>query len=269
MLEIQKIVLIGSGRVATHLAQAFKHLSLEISCVYSRTLAHAEKLAAKVGAKTQNHTDFSKEEADLFILAVSDSAVATILPQLQLPAGASLVHTSGAMSLSVLEGLEPKVRIGVFYPLQTFSFEKEVNWQQIPLGVEAKDETLLQALLALGKKLSPQTLALNSAARAKLHVAAVFACNFVNHCWAISAQILEKEGLDFQLLQPLIAETTEKAFVLSPFAAQTGPALRRDTTTLDQHLAYLQSHLPPHYGELYRQMTQSIQILYDIAPTNT
>jgi predicted short-subunit dehydrogenase-like oxidoreductase (DUF2520 family) len=268
MPQIQKIALIGAGKVATHLAQAFKRLSLEVSCVYSRSLVNAEKLAHQVGAKAQQHLDFSDIEADLFILALTDSALPSILPQLRLPPEAALVHTSGALPLSVLGSLEPKIKVGVFYPLQTFSLEKKVDWKIIPIGIEAKDEALLEALLELGRKLSPRTLQLDSDTRAKLHVAAVFACNFVNHCWAISAQIL-KEGLDFQILHPLIAETTEKAFVLSPFDAQTGPALRQDKDTLARHLAYLQAHLPPHYAELYRQMTQSIQILYSIAPKNT
>ena len=228
-----KITMIGSGRVATHLALALQHQH-QIVQVFSRQLAHAEKLAQQLDAQAISSPAQLDPQVDLVIVTVSDQAISQVIYSITgyLPQNL-IVHTSGSTSLAVIEHTHS--RAGVFYPLQTFSFEREVNWLETPLFVEATEQQDLQALTQLANSLSNQVYQYSSKQRQTLHLAAVFACNFSNYCYDMAQQIVEAEQVDFSLLYPLILETADKATKHNPKTMQTGPAMRGDQNILQMH----------------------------------
>jgi predicted short-subunit dehydrogenase-like oxidoreductase (DUF2520 family) len=254
-----KITFIGSGNVAWHLAQALQMAGNELVSVYSRDLKNAQLLADRLRKPLIiNHLDFSDSSATLFIIAVSDDAIAELAAKIKLPPGAILVHTSGSKGLeSLTPSPSPKERgMGVFYPLQTFSKTKSLDFKTIPFCIEGSNEEVENILIKLAQSLSNQVFRVNSAQRRALHVAAVFANNFSNHLLSIAQEILQKNQLEFSLLKPLIEETVAKALSSKPSAAQTGPAKRGDTQTIAQHLDFLQNE--PQWQNIYQIITQSI-----------
>jgi len=192
------------------------------------------------------------KEADVYIISVSDNAIAEVAENLPFK-NRLVVHTSGTSELSVLDD---KNRKGVFYPLQTFSKSKEINFSSIPICLEAENEEDFKTLQSLSQNISEKVFAISSEQRKSLHVAAVFVCNFVNHMYTIGNQICEEHNVAFEVLKPLIMETAQKISTLKPEDAQTGPALRNDTKTINKHLEFLQES---NYQELYKLLTQSIQ----------
>jgi predicted short-subunit dehydrogenase-like oxidoreductase (DUF2520 family) len=252
-----EVVLIGAGNVGTHLGRRLHDCGIAVRQVFSRRISKAERLARQIEAQAIDQWHELYTEAALYILAVSDDAIAEVGRniQAQLPAEAFVVHTSGATPSTALQGFR---RYGVFYLLQTFSREKAVDFSAIPVCVSAnqpKDELILEKL---GQKISDRVFIINDHERAVLHIAAVFANNFVNHCFQISHQILEREQLPFELLQPLIQETARKITAQTPADMQTGPAVRGDVATIRRHLDYLEATNSP-YRELYRQLSKSIR----------
>lgn len=250
---IQTVSFIGSGRVATHLAQAVAQ-HCQIQQIFSRQLSNAQTLAKLVQA--QAITDLSAfNTVDLLIIAVSDaeiSKVATTLKEINYQG--LVVHTSGSTHLKILtaQGLNA----GVFYPLQTFSFEHAVDWQNTPLFIEAEDFSQQSALIQLAEKISNRCYTYNSEQRLSLHLAAVFACNFSNHCYDIAQQMLEQKQVDFNLLMPLIQATTQKLQLTSAYQNQTGPARRQDQNILDMHQHMLNTQ--PEWQQIYQLMSKSI-----------
>jgi predicted short-subunit dehydrogenase-like oxidoreductase (DUF2520 family) len=245
-----KVVLIGSGNVAQHLIKVL-HASSAVSLVQAfarkkESLLHLlpENLI------TSNYNTIA--EADVYIISVSDNAVAEVSNQLPFT-NRLVVHTSGTSELSVLDSKNKK---GVFYPLQTFSKDKEIDFSSIPMCLEAENEEDFKTLENVAQTLSQKVFAISSEQRKSLHVAAVFVCNFVNHMYTIGNQICEENKVPFEVLQPLILETANKITDLKPETAQTGPALRNDTKTINKHLEFLQES---NYQELYKLLTQSIQ----------
>ncbi|QHL88619.1 DUF2520 domain-containing protein [Nibribacter ruber] len=252
-----RVALIGAGNVATHLAQGLKAAGVDLAWMYSRTQAHAQELAQNVGVQAISHPDFTQAPpADVYVLAIPDQALAQLAQLAKFPEQTLVVHTSGAQPLQVLNALAG-VRKGVFYPVQTFSKEKAVNWKSIPICVEAELAEDEQLLKRLGCLLSDQVEVLRGEDRKQLHLAAVFACNFTNHLWGIAQELLQKAQLPAHLLEPLMQETLEKARQFPPFTVQTGPAQRGDDNTIQAHLQLLQD--APQYQELYRVLTHSIQ----------
>jgi predicted short-subunit dehydrogenase-like oxidoreductase (DUF2520 family) len=252
-----KVAIIGAGNVGTHLATGLKKAGIEVVWVYSRTAEHAQELAQQVQCPAITNVDFTRAPlADIYLLSVPDQAIEQLAREAVFPANVLVAHTSGAQPLKVLSAIA-SVRRGVFYPVQTFSKEKAVDWQKIPICVEAErpeDERILQEL---GKLLSNQVEVLQGEARKQLHVAAVFACNFTNHLWGIAQELLQKASLPTHLLEPLMQETLEKAKQFPPFTVQTGPAQRKDKNTLQAHLTLLAGM--PQYQQVYKILTQSIQ----------
>ena len=228
-----KITMIGSGRVATHLALALQHQH-QIVQVFSRQLAHAEKLAQQLDAQAISSPAQLDPQVDLVIVTVSDQAISEVVQAITgyLPQNL-IIHTSGSTSLTVIEDMH--ARAGVFYPLQTFSFEREVDWLETPLFVEAAQQQDLETLIQLANSLSNRVYQYNSKQRQTLHLAAVFACNFSNYCYDMALQIVEAEQVDFSLLYPLILETADKATKHNPKTMQTGPAMRGDQNILHMH----------------------------------
>ena len=143
--------------------------------------------------------------------------------------------------------------------MQSFSKERMPVWSKIPFCVDASDEESLLYLKKTAKIIGNLVYRVNDAQRAQLHVAAVFANNFANHCFAIAERLLEEENLPFEMLHPLMEETLAKALQDSPARMQTGPALRGDDDTLNRHLALLQKH--PAWQELYTRLSDSIRRL--------
>jgi predicted short-subunit dehydrogenase-like oxidoreductase (DUF2520 family) len=252
-----RVGLVGSGRVATQLAPALIAAGHHVPFVWSRTPAGAEALAAQLpAARALAAPDALLPAADVYLLALTDAAVAPALAALRWPAGALLAHTAGALPLSVF-ATQPAVRGGVFYPLQTFSSGRSIDWPTVPLGIEAADAAGEATLLHLARSLSQHVFPLASGPRLQLHVAAVFANNFTNHLLGIADVLLTEAGLSTDLLAPLVHETVVKAFTNPPFAVQTGPAVRHDAPTIAAHQAALAAH--PAWQALYAQLTASIQ----------
>ncbi|MFH6959905.1 Rossmann-like and DUF2520 domain-containing protein [Flavobacterium aquidurense] len=245
-----RITLIGSGNVAQHLIKTFTKSELvEIVQVFSRK---KETLASLIEFDKITSDFEDLKEADLYIIAVSDKAIADVSKQLPFQ-NRIVVHTSGAASLDVLDS---KNRKGVFYPLQTFSKSKEIDFSTVPLCLEAENTFDFRVLETVGKSISNAVFAINSDQRKALHVAAVFVNNFTNHLYQIGQEICEEHQVPFEVLKPLIKETAEKINTLDPIDAQTGPAKRHDSNTIEAHLEYLTN---VNQKNIYKILTQSIQ----------
>ncbi|GGE67084.1 putative short-subunit dehydrogenase-like oxidoreductase (DUF2520 family) [Pedobacter psychrotolerans] len=251
-----KIVLLGSGNVATHLAQALKSKGEEIVQIYSQNLNHAQLLADRIPCESIDNLKAIKTDADLYIIAVKDDAIESIADHLKAVSGL-VVHTSGTTDIQVLSS---KVKhAGVLYPLQTFSKTKEVSFEEIPLCIEATDESHLSILQNLASKLSQQVYHLGGDQRKVLHLAAVFACNFTNHLYTLAHQLLQQNDLDFEIIRPLIKETADKVMVSLPEKVQTGPAARGDETTLNKHFSMLNNM--PELQHIYQTLSDSIKFM--------
>jgi predicted short-subunit dehydrogenase-like oxidoreductase (DUF2520 family) len=253
---VSVIVLVGSGRIAWHLGKRLKSKGLPIAQVLSRTAAHAQPLAAALGAGWSDDWTQVRPDADWLLLAVRDDAIGEVAASLAPHAPDALAtHTSGATPGTVLA---PHFgRHGVFYPLQSFSMERVPVWSKIPFCVDASDEEGLLFLKKTAKIIGNLVYRVNDAQRAQLHVAAVFANNFANHCFAIAEKLLDEQDLPFEMLHPLMEETLAKALQDSPERMQTGPALRGDEDTMRRHQDLLEKH--PAWQALYAQLSESIQ----------
>lgn len=248
-----KVVFIGSGNVATHMAKAFKHAGHDVLQIWSATFGHAAVLAAVVDAEPIKTLHEISLEADLIVISVKDDSIANVVTQLG-DFSALIVHTSGATTLDSLKTLKHS---GVLYPLQTFSKSKALDFSKVPLCIEASDADSLAILRKLAESLSNAVYHIDSAKRQVLHLAAAFACNFVNQLYTLSDDLLAKNTLSFELLRPLILETAEKVQHLLPAEAQTGPAVRHDEKTLNRHLELLQGQ--PELTHIYQTLSDSIK----------
>ncbi len=233
------VSIIGSGNLAWHLAPALDNVGFVVKEVFSRNPQHAEQLTDRLyQAEVKATLDFSTSDSSIFIISSSDDAIKSIAQEIILPDEAILVHTSGSQPLSELE-FSATTNIGVFYPLQTFSKQKKVDFKNVPIFIESNNEETEEALMLIGKAISSQVRKIGSEERKALHVAAVFASNFTNHILTISKDIMQQNGLDYDWLKPLILETIQKSLSLDPESVQTGPAKRGDLEILDKHLEFL------------------------------
>lgn len=251
---IETVVLIGAGNLATQLALALFEKGIQVKQVYSRKIESASELAGKVNASFTNDLSQLVPEADLYVIAVKDSAIQEVLENLQIGESQLIVHTSGSVPMSILDGFS--TIYGVFYPLQTFSKTRKIDFSDIPVCIETNHPSNMMKLEKLGEMLSSSVNQINSDERKTLHLAAVFVNNFVNHLYSIGANILHDKKLDFNLLKPLIRETAEKIEILHPIDAQTGPARRNDQSTINAQLKML--HDKPEYQKIYSFATESI-----------
>jgi predicted short-subunit dehydrogenase-like oxidoreductase (DUF2520 family) len=248
-----KIVFLGSGNVATHLALAFNASGQQITQVWSRKKVNAEQLAAQVNASAIEDLSSLDRNADLYLIAVKDDAIIDLVPLL-LGLEGVVVHTSGATPLDVLQGLE---NYGVFYPLQTFSKQKALDLSNTPMCLEANSAAAMQVIEAAAKLISTAQYRMDSEQRKVLHLAAVFACNFTNHLYQLGHSILQTHGLNFEILKPLILETARKIEDAVPFDVQTGPAVRGDQETMVKHLRLLDDR--PDLQGIYKTLSESIK----------
>lgn len=250
-----KIALIGAGNVAWHLAPALEDAGHIITEVYARTLKSAETITDRVYAgEAKDDLDFSSSEAEIFILAVKDSAILDVADQIILPEDSILVHTSGSVGLDMLNYSSASYT-GIFYPLQSFTKGRKIEFE-VPFLLESDDEETLQKLKKLAKSLSPLIYTVRSKDRKAMHIAAVFASNFSNHMIRIAEEVMHRQGLDFDMLKPLIIETISKSLQLGAKAAQTGPAVREDYETLEDHHRFLNYN--ESIAEIYRLISQDI-----------
>ncbi len=256
-----KIILIGAGNLATHLGKALRHVGIEIPQVFSRTMESASALARIVGAEPVVDIRQVRDDADVYVLSVKDSVLSSLVTRLCLGnaesrdmKGKVFLHTAGSMPMSVFEGKAE--RYGVLYPMQSFSKQKEVKFSEIPCFVEGSDEQTLRLIEELAQSLSRKVYRLNSADRKYLHLSAVFACNFVNHCYAISQDILESHGIPFDVMLPLVEETAEKVHSIKPLDAQTGPAVRYDENIIGAQSRLLEKC--PEWQAIYDKMSEDI-----------
>lgn len=243
------VSIIGSGNVAHHLIEAFKKApEIELVQVLTRQKSNLPHLLDS----NKIITDFQTlQPVDLIIIAVSDDAIAAVSNQIPFQ-NQLVVHTSGSVNI---EALNDKNRKGVFYPLQTFSKSKAVDFKIIPICLEAQNESDYKTLETVAKSISEVIYLVNSEQRKALHVAAVFVSNFVNHLYQMGNEICTENHLSFDILKPLIQETANKILTLSPKEAQTGPAKRNDTQTINSHLSFLTDE---NQKEIYKLLTKSI-----------
>lgn len=251
-----RIVLIGAGRLASHLAPALRQAGHDIVQVYSRTITSARSLSEQVGAQPTDDVQQVQTDADVFIFSVTDTALPMLIAQLGVESRrkALFLHTAGSVPLSVFEGYAQ--RYGVIYPMQTFSKGRQVDFSKIPVFVEGNNEETLKEVSLLAASVSAEVTELSTEGRRHLHLAAVFACNFANHCYQLSAEILSHYGLPFRLMLPLIDETAAKVHELQPLEAQTGPAVRYDENVLNAQKQLLAAD--PLRADLYDLMSRSI-----------
>lgn len=252
-MELKRVVIVGSGNVAEALARALPASGAELCQVFARNRERGPRVAA-LGGTTWTADPDRLAEADLYLIAVSDRAVGEVAASLRLPDGAVAAHTAGSVPLDALEAFP---RRAVIYPLQTFTAGRAVDFARVPLFLEASDKGTYQAVERFARRLSSQLYPADSKRRGILHLAGVLACNFVNALYAAGERTLAREGLPFEALRPLIAETAVKALAApSPAAVQTGPAVRGDLPTLERHRALLAEE--PLLLEIYNLMSRYI-----------
>ena len=248
-----RISIIGSGNVATHLAAALKNAGHRIVQVYSRVLQNAAVLAYHVKAEATDNLEHVKPDADIFIIAVNDDAIGEVAWALA-KHQKLMVHTSGATGLQKLLAYAPDA--GVFYPLQTFSKNRTVDFSTVPLCIEGSSAGVTGTLTGLADTISKKVYVINSDQRRVLHLAAVFACNFPNYLYHIAQTLLSQHQLAFDLLRPLIDETAGKVQEQLPANVQTGPAVRNDISTMNAHLQMLDGQ--HEWQQVYELLSQGI-----------
>ncbi len=249
---MKSIVLFGTGNVAFHLFRAFSNSeNFKVIQVYNHSAASLKAFKDKIPTTTKITEIFP---ADIYLFAVKDDVIGEIASKIKNPE-TLILHTSGAVPLTVFQNFQ---HAGVFYPLQTFSKNKPVDFKNIPICMEAKNKSDLELLEQLAGSISNKVYHISSAQRKSLHVAAVFVSNFVNYLYTEGEAICKKNGIPFEILHPLIHETALKIGSISPKEAQTGPAMRNDKEVINSHLPLLNSE----QQKIYQILTSSIQNLH-------
>ena len=252
-----KIVLIGAGNLATHLGKALHAAGHDMVQVFSRTMQSAETLASLLDAEPLTDISQVRDDADVYIFSVKDSALEQLISQLCGGEKKVFLHTAGSMPMSVFRG--KALHYGVLYPMQTFSKQREVDFSIIPCFIEANDEFALKQIEGLAGQISHRVFQLSSEDRKYLHLSAVFACNFANHCYAASQELLQQHGIPFDVMLPLIDETAAKVHGMTPKEAQTGPAVRYDENVIGKQIQLLENQ--PYFQKIYDSMSKSIHEL--------
>ena len=247
-----RVVFVGAGNLATRLSLEMRKSGMSIGQVYSHTSEHAKILADELGCGWTVVPEDIVEDADLYVFSLKDAVLQDVIARVK-PNNGLWVHTAGSMPISVFEGLT--ARYGVVYPLQTFSKSREVDFKKIPFFLEANSSEDEKVLGEVARALSSDDRFLSSEKRKNLHLAAVFACNFTNHMYALAEKILEEQQIPGEVFLPLIDETAAKVHVMSPVRAQTGPAIRYDENVINKHMAMLKD---PDMRNLYELINRSI-----------
>ncbi len=255
MSDIHKlrIVLVGAGNLATNLGVALLQSGYGVMQVYSLTGESARMLADRLGCEYTDEIGKICTDADLYILAIKDSALVELADAFTaVNMDALWVHTAGSMPMDTLHCQHK----GVFYPMQTFSKQEIVDFKNIPIFLEAADAKDMLVLKSIANSLSDKVYELDSETRKSLHLSAVFCCNFVNHCCTIAADVLQDKNIAFEVMLPLIECTMDKLHTLTPLEAQTGPAVRHDINVMERHLEMLGGRTD--LQQIYELMSKSI-----------
>lgn len=248
-----KIVILGSGNVATHVGIAMHNLGHQVLQVYSRNQANAQALADVLDTSAIADVYDIDKTADLYLLAVSDQAIVPLVNLLPKNINGIVVHCSGATDSNVLREFPQH---GVIYPPQSIKKNSDSSLQEIPFAIEGNTPSTANTLMKLMERISSKSFFCSSQQRLALHTAAVFANNFTNALFQISYDILQEQNLSFDLLKPIILETANKVQTNTPKGVQTGPALRDDQLTIQKHLQFLSKK--PNWLKIYQQLTEEI-----------
>ena len=249
-MKRKNIVVLGSGNVGSHLAQGLADSQLNISGIWSRNSQNAIEISKKLNCPIiSSLSSIDSAKIDLVIISIVDDAIKTVLNELDenLP----VAYTSGSIRI---DQLPERSKLGVFYPLQTFSKEREVDLSKVPFLIEGSDEEFADELFNIAQELSDNVSFADSNDRYQVHIAAVMVNNFTNHLYALAKEHMDKNNMDFDLLKPLLKETVEKLNDLNPADAQTGPAKRGDLQVIEKHLSSLNGKTK----EIYRLLSDSI-----------
>lgn len=250
-----RIVMIGAGNLATNLGKALQNAGHDIVQVYSHTWDHAQQLATLIGGAATNNLNEVVDNADVYIFSIKDSALGEVVPQVTKDkADKLMIHTAGSMPMNLFEGMA--LHYGVFYPMQTFSKNRDVDFKVIPCFIEGNDDFSRNTIKGIAESISDRVYELSSADRRYLHLAAVWACNFTNQCYQVSADILSKHGIPFDVMLPLIDETAAKVHDMAPIDAQTGPAVRFDENVIREQSALMRDN--PILKDIYERLSISI-----------
>ena len=257
---MMKVTLIGAGNLATQLGKSLKKAGVIISQVYSRTEDSARTLGELLEAEWLTDIKALRDEADIYIFSVKDSVLCELISEVCKGRGEKLfLHTAGSMPMSCFEG--KALHYGVFYPMQTFSKSKDVDFERIPVFIEGNSIETEDVIRSLANKLTQRVIRLSSADRKYLHLAAVWACNFTNYCYTVASDILGEHSIPFDVMLPLINETTDKIQKISPMEAQTGPAVRGDRNVMNKQLELMNGK--EDLQELYQMLSKGINPLVD------
>ena len=232
-MKDKRIILIGAGNVAHHLAPALLKAGLNLCQIYSRSIESARELGRKTGITYTADLFGIYPDGDIYIFCVSDDILPSIIKAIRIPDDALILHTSGSQPMDVFKSYSK--HYGVIYPVQTFSKKRELDFREIPLCVEGNTGPVKERIKKFAEKLSDKIYEIDSVQRKELHLAAVFACNFPNYLYQVAGKLLENKGLSFAMLRPLIFETAHKVMLLNPEEAQTGPAKRGDESIMNMH----------------------------------
>lgn len=250
-----KIVFIGAGNLAVHLSKTLQNAGFTIAQVYSCTETSAKALANVLHVPYINDLSRMIVNASLYIISVKDDAIQSVIHQMPLTDGL-ILHTAGSVPMNIF--FEKFPNYGVLYPLQTFSKSRLVDFSEIPVFLEANSHDNLQKLRRIAQSFSHHVFEASSVDRLKLHLAAVFGCNFVNYLLHCSAEIAKEAGFHFSVLSPLILETVHKAINSgNPNEVQTGPAIRNDQHVIHQHIDFLESQ--PEFQNIYTLLSENIR----------
>ena len=249
-----KIVIIGSGNVAYHLAKAFQENKIPVSQLFGRNENDLKFIAEQLQIPFSTS---QLQDADLYLICVSDGSISEV-SKLISKENCLVAHTSGSLPKEILEG---SFRKASFYPLQTFSKSKDLDYKEVPFFVESDDENDLELLRDLALKVSEKVMISTYEKRKYIHLTAVFACNFVNHLFARAKEISDSQEIPFDYFLPLIKETTAKIEILEPKLAQTGPAIRNDKRVLKAHEDLITDE---EQLKIYKIMNESIKKMYEL-----
>ncbi len=250
--NIKTVTFIGSGNVATALAKAFNGSGIIINEIFSLSANNAIMLSSKIGCSYTNNINKINLDSDLYIISTPDRAIKKVAKKLKNCRGI-VAHTSGSVAMDSLSGIN---KYGVFYPLQTFTKNREVNFNEIPICIEANNLIIEQKLINLAHKISDRVEVINTQQRGLLHLNAVTVNNFTNWLYGYAYDVLDDNDIDFSLLHPLITETANKIIDSKPSDIQTGPARRNDSETITNHLKMLDEY--PEYKKIYSLITKQI-----------
>lgn len=264
----ERVVILGAGRVATHLAPAVIDDGYELAQVWSRTEASACAVAAPLGVPYTDDLDAVVTDADIYIVCVADVALSEVAGKLIRRVGDHqlFLHTAGSVPMDVWREAGAS-HYGILYPLQTFSKERAVDMREVSLFVEASSEEAMARTETLARRLSGRVFHADSERRARLHIAAVFACNFTNAMYGAAQHLLAADGIPFEVLLPLIDETAAKVHTMAPREAQTGPAVRGDRNVMQRHMEALAGE--SELLHLYEAVSQLIQNNVSESPENS